>query len=221
MRELAIHALRRRKSYMKLFKRYLDHHFLHGYNVDTNILKRKIRLRLHGTRLPIDYTICLRLASFNNRDSQPKRPARKRRRKAPPEAASKPISDSEDEATAARDAAGTKTRGSHSDVEDDAEQIHLHNAYTGSSNTIGSVHQRTWYLSLDKAASGFMKQRSKGQTRWVRGGEKGVPSGFEPFFVRGREVERSIVTGRLAADVLKDEGVEGYVGRAGWRPILE
>jgi hypothetical protein len=40
--------------------------------------------------------------------------------------------------------------------------------------------------------------------------------GFEPFIVRGREYERSVVTGRLAAEVEGDEGVEGYVGRAGW-----
>jgi hypothetical protein len=45
--------------------------------------------------------------------------------------------------------------------------------------------------------------------------------GFEPFFVRGREVERSVVTGRLAGEVLRDEGVEGFVGRRGWRAVLE
>jgi hypothetical protein len=34
--------------------------------------------------------------------------------------------------------------------------------------------------------------------------------------VRGRDYERSIVTGRLARDVESDEGVEGFVGRGGW-----
>lgn len=45
--------------------------------------------------------------------------------------------------------------------------------------------------------------------------------GFEPFYVRGPEVERSVVTGRLAREVLEDEGVEGFVRRRGWRPVLE
>ena len=53
------------------------------------------------------------------------------------------------------------------------------------------------------------------------GRELGGLGGFEPFFVSGREVERSVVTGRLADEVLRDGGVEGYVARKGWRPVLE
>lgn len=45
--------------------------------------------------------------------------------------------------------------------------------------------------------------------------------GFETFFVRGRDVERSVVTGRTADEVMADEGVEGFVGRKGWRAVLE
>ena len=45
--------------------------------------------------------------------------------------------------------------------------------------------------------------------------------GFEPFFVQGKEVERSVVTGRTAEEVLLDEGVHGYVGRRGWRAVIE
>ena len=45
--------------------------------------------------------------------------------------------------------------------------------------------------------------------------------GFEAFFVRGRDVERSVVTGRTADEVMVDEGVEGFVGRKGWRAVLE
>ncbi|KAI1657655.1 hypothetical protein F4813DRAFT_389391 [Daldinia decipiens] len=41
-----------------------------------------------------------------------------------------------------------------------------------------------------------------------------------PFYVRGVEAERSVVTGRTGGDVLKDEGVVGYIGRKGWRPVL-
>ena len=37
----------------------------------------------------------------------------------------------------------------------------------------------------------------------------------------GAEVERGIVTGRLAREVESDEGVEGFVGRANWEPVLE
>ena len=45
--------------------------------------------------------------------------------------------------------------------------------------------------------------------------------GFETFFVRGRDVERSVVTGRSADEVLADEGVQGYVARKGWTAVLE
>ena len=41
-------------------------------------------------------------------------------------------------------------------------------------------------------------------------------AGFESFLVRGRDVERSVVTGRLAREVESDEGVQGFVGRSGW-----
>ena len=74
---------------------------------------------------------------------------------------------------------------------------------------------------------------------WVRGGRVGgahqteghgvrkgegdkVPDGgFDPFIVEGREVERSVVTGRLAANVLRNEGVEGFVERKGWKGVVE
>lgn len=45
--------------------------------------------------------------------------------------------------------------------------------------------------------------------------------GSEPFYVRGPEVERSVVTGRLGREVLEDEGVEGFIPRRGWRAVLE
>ena len=51
--------------------------------------------------------------------------------------------------------------------------------------------------------------------------EDGRLGGFEPFFVRGREVERSVVTVRTGGEVLGDEGVEGFVGRKGWRGVVE
>ena len=37
----------------------------------------------------------------------------------------------------------------------------------------------------------------------------------------GREVERSVISGRVAGEVLGDEGVKGFVGRRGWRGVTE
>ncbi|EFE32774.1 uncharacterized protein ARB_00232 [Trichophyton benhamiae CBS 112371] len=114
---------------------------------------------------------------------------------------------------------------SHSDQED--ETIRQTNAYRGATNSISSIHQRTWYLTLDRVNSGF--DRRVGSTRavhWTRKeetspGNGASPLGFEPFFVRGPDFERSILTGRLGSDVLHDGAVVGFRGRKGWRPVLE
>ena len=118
------------------------------------------------------------------------------------------------------------------------ETVRRTNAYTGASNTIGSVHQRRWFLSLDKAGSGFVGKRVDGKVKWerpdFRGDDEAVAGNSQPFpstatkktrldfpfYVRGPEYERSVVTGRLGKDVLQDEGVTGFVPRKGWRPIL-
>lgn len=114
--------------------------------------------------------------------------------------------------------------------DNNAEQTRATNAYPGATNSIGSVHQRTWYLSLDRAGSGFVRG-PRGQhgrrgraAQWIRARrrpreeeEEDEPVGFEPFYVLGRDVERSVVTGRKAEQVLRDEGVEGFVSRRGWR----
>lgn len=49
-----------------------------------------------------------------------------------------------------------------------------------------------------------------GKGTWL-GGRDGMV-----FMVRGREYERSVVTGRLAREVEGDEGVAEFVGRRGW-----
>jgi hypothetical protein len=49
----------------------------------------------------------------------------------------------------------------------------------------------------------------------------GTREGFERFHVLGMEVERSVVTGRLAGEILADEGVDGFVPRRGWRGVVE
>ena len=108
----------------------------------------------------------------------------------------------------------------HSDNEED-EEIRRNNAYTGAVNSIGSVHQRTWYLSLDRENSGFQRVRGPDGFSWERVSRQDKLLGFEPFYVQGRDVERSVVTGRLGPEVLADEGVIGYIPRQGWRPVLE
>jgi hypothetical protein len=61
-------------------------------------------------------------------------------------------------------------------------------------------------VTLDRQYSGFHKARGGPDAgRWV--GES------DAFYVLGRNHERSVVTGRLADDVMKDERVERFVGR--------
>ncbi|KAL8841087.1 MAG: hypothetical protein Q9176_003428 [Flavoplaca citrina] len=201
---------------------------------------RKIRLRLHGTRLPPKYTLSMRLLTFNNRHEQPKKPVRKRRRrnddpKSPyhTQRAETPKMSSEEEESVQEDHSGnlsilentTITTNQHySEIEEqEDEQVHLTNAYPGATNSINSIHQRRWYLSMDRHASGFMPLTdSDGAREWVRRrDEDGRLLGFEPFFVRGRDHERSVVTGRTADEVMEDEGVDGFTGRKGWRAVLE
>ena len=112
-------------------------------------------------------------------------------------------------------------------AEQEDEHVRLTNAYPGATNNIGSIHQRRWYLSMDRYSSGFVPKtggghgRGGGRREWVRRWEDGKQLGFEPFFVMGREMERSVVTGRTADKVMSDEKVEGFVGRKGWRAVTE
>ena len=183
--------------------------------------KGKIRLRLHGARLPENYTITLRMQRrlLNPRPNGPTTARRRRPNRA--STARKEQTDSEEDM---RDEGEEKTAvgGNHSDDED--HEIRLNNAYTGSINSIGSIHQRTWYVSLDRESSGFQRRRGKDGVLWERKKEQGELLGFVPFlpfFVRGQDAERSVVTGRLGKEVLADEGVIDHVSRAGWRPVLE
>lgn len=217
---------------------------------------RKIRLRLSGSRLPRGYAVNLRLTKDEDAAGRAKaaRPAgtRKRRgRKAPPKKkAQETSSDGEDDSgpdtrpgRADRDeedyndgsaAASKKDAEGISEMErelrelEDAE-VRRTNAYPGAVNSIGSVHQRKWFLSLDREECGFARTRKDGRVWWERqeaadGDREGSDPGQGrlqwPFYVRGPDHERSIVTGRLGVEVLRDEGVVGYVGRKGWRPIL-
>ena len=184
---------------------------------------RHIHLRLHGSRLPQNYTIALRLPSHNDRSIQPKRPVRKRRRLDPAKARKANV------VTSSENESDTETKVSpkqeealeddHLDAanasEDDGDSaIRANNAYAGATNTIGSVHQRHWFLTLDRPNSGFSKAKTGPDAgRWV--------GPWKTFYVLGREHERSIVTGRLADEVMADEGVKKFIGRKMWRPITE
>lgn len=181
-------------------------------------------MRLHGTRLPHGYTIFLRLPSTNDTGKQPRKPARKRRRKVP---------DSEPRQMDRNELNGSdkgETTSAIEDIEagvasddDEDEMIRQNNAYPGASNTIGSIHQRHWFLGLDRSNSGFRKARSgPDEDRWVRTTRQdGTLGGFEPFIVRGRDHETSVVTGRRSEDILGDEGITNFMGRKMWRPIIE
>ncbi|KAG6168076.1 hypothetical protein E4U11_006112 [Claviceps purpurea] len=122
------------------------------------------------------------------------------------------------------------------------ENVVKTNAYPGATNSIGSVHQRRWHLSLDRAASGFVPHRENGKVVWTASAEdvgaeadadanrrsninqKEGPVQLQrlsyPFYVRGVEHERSVVTGRRGEEVLRDEGVQGFIPRKGWKPVL-
>lgn len=167
------------------------------------------------------------LSRSNDRAGQPARPVRKRRRIDPAAIKSRKIDSTDDEGEAVADCPRASREGSvnaddgaaaaaaavaSDDDEDDT--IRENNAYPGAVNTIGSIHQRTWMLTLDKENAGFRKAR--------RGPERGSWVGdWDPFFVRGREIERSIVTGRSADQVMEDASVDKFVGRKMWRPIME
>ncbi|KAL7919659.1 DNA polymerase ligase domain-containing protein [Trichoderma austrokoningii] len=192
---------------------------------------RKIRLRLHGTKLPDPYVINIRLTKTEDAAGRSRR-SRKRRIRRPAEPDSTP-SDSDDYGTSnsqdsANDEPQTET-GKQQEEEKDA-QVRLTNAYHGASNTIGSVYQRRWYLSLDRRACSFTEKRRHGRRVWERPPdfEEAKPEESEsscrlsfPFYVRGPRFERSVVTGRLGEQVLRDEGVTAFVPRKGWTPVMK
>jgi hypothetical protein len=175
---------------------------------------RYIRLRLHGTRLPKNYTIIMRLPT--NEIIQHPTVRRKSRHK-PSVNKVKPQSDSEaEDQTDLQNPMSVPREDIDTDTDEDA-QTRATNAYPGSANDIGSIHQRHWFMQLDRQNSGFVvDDTGGGKGRWVRGPDG---SGFEPFLVRGRDYERSVVTGRLAREVESDQGVYNFVGRAGWTGI--
>ncbi|KAK7914803.1 DNA polymerase ligase-domain-containing protein [Apiospora marii] len=246
---------------------------------------RKIRIQLHGTRLPKNYVLNLRLTTQEDaagRAKADRKPTTRRRRRPvvqkPKSVALTPMtssSDNDSDSSLPSQADNTetglskrkrgppKTDGGTVAEDEDAvlepveeakagisamekelreledETVRRTNAYIGATNTINSIHQTKWYLSLDREACGFVKKRRQGRIVWEpnatvggtgqeddQGTEQNGGDGTRthrlrfPFYVQGSEVERSVVTGRKGADVLKDEGVVGFVPRKGWKAVL-
>ncbi|KFG78447.1 ABC1 domain containing protein [Metarhizium anisopliae] len=211
---------------------------------------RKIRLQLHGSKLPETYILNMRLtkredAEGRAKNSRAPRTKRRRVKRADPETSSDsgdvPDEDDEDEdttlVTKGRQANGQEISRIALEAElqelEDAE-IRRTNAYPGAFNTIGSIHQRKWYLSLDRKACGFQERLQGGKTVWqipstsassasttdTRGEKDAMQRLSFPFYVRGVEHERSVVTARTGEDIMRDERVQGFVRRKGWRPVL-
>ena len=185
--------------------------------------QKRIRVRLHGTRLPPQYTISLRLLASNDRTEQPVKPKRRRKKHDHHLKTRHALHSSSSEDDPSNSLAEPKdpTDSTGQKIGDDqtpeAEMIRLANAYPGTTNTVSSIHQRRWFLTLDRHNSGYVRNSDERGRKWIR------KDGHEPsyFHVLGRDVERSVVTGRSAAEVLADEGVVGFVPRAFWKGITE
>ncbi|KAJ4137521.1 hypothetical protein NW768_003108 [Fusarium equiseti] len=199
---------------------------------------RKIRICLRGSHLPDPYVLNLRLTKSEDvagRARSGRTPHKRRRRgvqaQTQPETSEEDDGDEESEDVPTNADAGVNTENLSAMEREirelEGEEVRRTNSYPGASNTIGSVYQRRWYLSLDRQACGFVEERTKGRSFWTRGDsakieDKEAQNGrlTYPFYVRGSDYERSAVTGRRGADILKDEGVDRFVQRKGWRPVL-
>ncbi|KAI6783297.1 uncharacterized protein J7T54_004324 [Emericellopsis cladophorae] len=196
---------------------------------------RKIRLQLHGARLPQRYVLNLRLTKTEDEAGRARKLSvrRRRRQRQPRTTWKQPVETSDDDDSESEDGnLVPKGEEAREDIpamereirEMEDEEVRRTNAYIGASNTIGSVHQRRWYLSLDRRGCGF---KPGDKRRWVADtveqeseGEADACRLRYPFYVRGVEGERSIVSGRTGADVLADEGVKDFVQRKGWNAVL-
>jgi DNA polymerase Ligase (LigD) len=203
--------------------------------------RRKIHLRLHGTRLPATYTISLRLTTENFRSAQPAAPSFRRRGKSQTNQKLQRRSSTSSSSSShgmpslhrtvysLQATASPPSSPPPAASQEENDRIRATNAYPGATNSIGSIHQRKWFLSLDRSACGFVQTHNPpvghhAKTYWIRPsleGKEEKKGGFDRFHVLGRDVERSVVTGRLAKDILQEEGVENYVPRGKWRAVVE
>jgi hypothetical protein len=91
---------------------------------------------------------------------------------------------------------------------------------------------------LDRSACGLLEKKGQGRSIWeppsttaaddtssqTTASGRTVSSDGRlsyPFYVRGVDYEKSVVTGRQGKDVLRDEGVTNFIARKGWTPVLE
>ena len=217
---------------------------------------RKIRLRLHGSKLPDPYVLNIRLTRSEDAQGRaktsrtPRRRRLRRRQPGKPELETTPSCSSDEgdphpsinsneehlvpkgreiDRNAGISALDRELR----ELED--EHVRQTNAYPGADNTIGSIHQRKWYLSLDRRACGFVPRRQGRKITWhlpvsdsssttSRAGnvqQTGMQRLTFPFYVRGVPHERSVVTARRGEDIMRDEGVRGFIPRKGWTPVLK
>lgn len=210
---------------------------------------RKIKIRLHGSKLPDPYVIQIRLtkkqdATGRAKASRTRKPARRRQggAKAAKAAKAQLQETSSSSSYEHHDFDAEAVPPTNSQLQDkdatfvselekelrelEDDEVRRTNAYIGASNSIGSIHHRQWYLSLDRYASGMVPRRQdNGRTMWHFNDSTTMESGSGtqlsyPFYVRGRDHERSVITGRLGADILRDEGVVDFVPRTGWKPVV-
>ncbi|KAK8064768.1 ABC1 domain-containing protein [Apiospora phragmitis] len=169
---------------------------------------RKIRIQIHGTRLPQNYVLNLRLTTQEDAAGKAKaerKPTTRRRRRrpavretkdlVPPPMTSSSDNDSDSSSLSPDNNGETgpskrkrgppKTDGDEETVREPVEEakadisamekelreladetVRRTNAYMGATNTINSVHQRKWFLSLDREACGFIKKRWQGRVVW-------------------------------------------------------
>ncbi|KAJ5206896.1 hypothetical protein N7472_003344 [Penicillium cf. griseofulvum] len=201
---------------------------------------RKIRLRLHGTRLPKDYTIILRMDKSTD-FARPIREGPKRRRRHPsrrtvPQAPSTSDSGSPSPPPDKQESRGNQHRN---DLNPNLKLGRLRMQmqiiptpltlkFKGTTPTQGPATRSARSINGgDRESSGFEPTIVRGNqsegmkaTRKRTWTPKLVGKGFEPFYVHGPEAERSLITARLGVDVLDDEGVKEFVPRRGWRPVL-
>lgn len=177
---------------------------------------RKIRLRLHGFKLPNPYVLNIRLTKSEDAHGRATSTTPKRRPRARPKAVDPETSPSEEDEQPTHseeeshlvsreedDGQASATDREIREIEDD--QVRRTNAYPGASNSIGSIHRRKWYLSLDREACGFVKRKEQGKRRWELANAEPLAASRKraegdnrfnqrlsfPFYVRGVEHETS------------------------------
>lgn len=214
---------------------------------------RKIKVQLRGSRLPLGYTVDLRLTKAEDSAGRARNRGywhepHKRRKRPPREThnAAPVISGSNEgdsrggdnfsrsfsvvdgpmrlTATRGADNGGGFTGGRGG--EEDGARVRETNTYAGASDSVGGVCQRRWYLSEDRRASGLVRGWESGVQRWhIVAQSEMLDSRLDsasqalhrlnyPFFVRGPEIEFSVVTGRTT-------GQPGYSEGCGYSQLQE